>query len=142
MSAKDLRQFAAIVFVAWAAAWGAVYWVSAGRAAKAHEAGYWMSASMSAAARAAADNSSACQSGGPCLGRPYDARVRQYLLDHGMSPQLRANQQAYLRNFGQVEAQARQWQVRAAWWGLGGLVLIVLAAVGAQWRLRGLRPNQ
>jgi hypothetical protein len=59
-----------------------------------------------------------------------------------MSPQLRANQQAYLRNFGQVEAQARQWQVRAAWWGLGGLVLIVLAAVGAQWRLRGLRPNQ
>ena len=35
MSAKDLRQFAAIVFVAWAAAWGAVYWVSAGRAAKA-----------------------------------------------------------------------------------------------------------
>lgn len=141
MSARELGQIAVAMLVAWVVAWGAVYGISASRAAKAHEAAYWMSESQAATARAAADEARSCNAGGPCRGHSNDAVVRQFLLDRGVSPQLRADQEAYLHNFGQVEAKARAWMVRAVWWGAGGLIVMLLAAAGGIWLWRGLRSR-
>ena len=141
MSARDLRQSAVILLVVWAVVWGAVYGISASRDAKAREAIDAMSASRAATARAAADETRSCNGGGPCRGQSNDAVVRQFLVDRGMSPQLQADQQAYLRNFGQVEARAHAWLVRAVWWGAGGLIFMSLSAAAGIWLWRGFQPR-
>src|ERR1700721_1423027 len=141
MSARDLRQSAVVLLVAWAVVWGAVYGFSASQAAKAHAAMDAMSASQAATARAAADEARSCNGGGPCFGHSNDAVVRQFLLDHGVSPRLQADQDAYLRNFAQVEAKARVWMVRAVWWGAGGLIVMLLVAAGGIWLWRGVRAR-
>jgi hypothetical protein len=141
MSAREVRQLAIAVMVAWAVAWGVVYGLSASRAAKAHEAVYWMNASRAASARAAADEVRACSQGGPCLGRLYEGRVRQFLLERGVSPQLQADQDAYVRKFGLIEADAREWMTRAIAWGVGGLLVLLLSTAGVIWLGRGDRPG-
>jgi hypothetical protein len=123
---KGFRRLALALLIPWAIAWGAVFWINTDKGRR---------------DAAEYDHAAMCMDTG-CPDDKYDAIAKAWAVQRGISAaEMRHNEDDYLHKLSAKRDAEDSWAMRALWWGVGGPVAGVFAAVAFVWVWRGFRPR-